>query len=536
MRNLWERRFAGVLEAAPDALVCVECDGRIALVNAQAERLFGYSKEQLLGQPLETLLPEDARKAHGRLRARYLANPQPRPMGARQDLVARHRDGSKFPAEISLAAVDTSEGTLVIAAVRDVTERLKVQAERDRLKTQAERDRLELRLQQSQRMESLGQLAGGVAHDFNNLLVVISNCAAFVADALGRPVTADTWDAARADVEQIQLAAERAAGLTRQLLAFARREAAQPRVLDLNQVVANVLQLLRRTLGEHVELVTGLDPDLDRVLADPGQVEQILVNLAVNARDAMSGGGTLSIHTANADVDQEYAGVASLSPGRYVALKVSDTGTGMPPEVISRAFEPFFTTKPKGQGTGLGLATIYGIVTQAGGSVQIYSEPGLGTAVTVMLPVATRPLPTSEQRPDVAEPGHGELVLVVDDDAAVRGVTQRMLAGHGYQVMVAASGHEAIEAATVSAGRIDALVTDVVMHGMQGPELARRIRELQPGISILYVSGYPEGLLDARGVLEQGLSFLEKPFTEASLLKKLCTLLRVRETRVRRGA
>jgi PAS domain S-box-containing protein len=518
MENLADRRFAGLLDAVPDAVVCVAGDGRIALVNAQAERLFGYRKEELAGQLAEVLVAESEREAYRRDWAEYVAGP--RPPRAEAELAGRRRDGSSFPAELSLSAVDAGGAVLVTAVVREATERLAA-AERQRLRSQAERDRLERQVQQSRRLESLGQLAGGVAHDFNNLLGVICSYAEFAADEV-RKAAGEPWGSVLADIEQVQLAAERASGLTHQLLAFARREVVQPQVLSLNEVVTGVLALLRRTLGEHVELVTGLDPGLGRVLADPGQVEQVLVNLAVNARDAMSGGGRLAIETGNVDVDAGYAADrVNLAAGRYAALKVSDSGTGMTAEVLGRAVEPFFTTKPKGQGSGLGLATTYGIVTQAGGDLRIYSEPGLGTTVTVLLPV-TSAAPAAGPSSSAAAPGGaGELVLVVEDGAALREVTRRMLARNGYRVIVAADGQQAIAAAEGSPERIDALVTDVVMPGMQGREVAERISALQPGISVLYMSGYTKGLLGAQGVLEPGVHLIAKPFTEASLLNSV---------------
>jgi PAS domain S-box-containing protein len=518
----------GLLEAAPDAMVCVDGGGKIALVNAQAERLFGYRREQLVGQPVEMLVPDAQRAVHPRRRAGYMTDPRPRPMGAGMELAARRQDGSTFPAEISLSAIDTDEGLLVTAAVRDVTERLEVQAERERLKSQAEREELERQLQQSQRLESLGQLAGGVAHDFNNLLSVISGYANFAAKAVKKDAPPEQQPSVLADIEQIESAAARAALLTRQLLTFARREVVQPQVLNLNEVVTNVSKLLQRTLGEHVELTTELYERLDFVLADPGQFEQILVNLAVNARDAMPGGGKLTIQTANIDVDQTYAASrANMFAGPYVALKVSDNGAGMPAEVVARAFEPFFTTKP--EGTGLGLATIYGIVTQAGGNVRIYSEPGLGTTVTALLPVTDHAAPAGELRPVDAQGGDSELVLVVEDEPVLREVTRRTLADNGYRVIAAGSGQEAIDAVAAGGDRIDVLLTDVIMPGMQGREVAGRVREFQPGIGVLFMSGYTQGLLSSQGVIEPGINLIEKPFTEASLLARLRAIIRSRE-------
>ena len=349
-RQVADSSFARLLEGAPDAMVCVDRLGRIALVNAQTERLFGYRRDELVDQPVEILVSGIVRPAHRAHRDRYVADPSPRPMGAGMELSARRRDGSTFPTEISLSAVGTDDGLLVIAAVRDVTERLELRAERERLRSQAERDKLERQLQQSQRLESLGQLAGGVAHDFNNLLAVISNYAAFVDEEVAKDGLPVDRQSVREDVRQIQLAAGRAAELTHQLLAFARRDVVQPRPLDLNEVITRVEQLLIRTLGEHVILNTDLAPRLRAVLADPGQIEQVLVNLAVNARDAMPSGGTLVVQTSVADVDEFHAASRiGLPPGQYACMKISDTGVGMPRHVIDRAFEPFFTTKPKGE-------------------------------------------------------------------------------------------------------------------------------------------------------------------------------------------
>ena len=514
--------FAGLLEGAPDAMVCVDRSGRIALVNAQAERLFGYQRDELAGQPVEILVPEMARQAHRAHRDRYVADPQPRTMGSGTELSVRRRDGSTFPAEISLSAIETDDGRLVIAAVRDVTERLELRAERERLRSQAGRDKLDRQLQESRRLESLGQLAGGVAHDFNNLLAVISNYAVFVSEEVARDGSQVDWQSVREDARQIQLAAGRAAELTHQLLAFARRDVVQPRLLDLNEVITRVEQLLIRTLGEHVILKTDLAPRLRAVLADPGQIEQVLVNLAVNARDAMPSGGKLVVQTSVTDVDECHAaGRVGLPPGQYACLKVSDTGVGMSKEVIDHAFEPFFTTKPKGEATGLGLATVYGIVTQAGGYVQIYSELDIGTTVTILLPatgpgVQADPVPVPE--PDA---GRGETVLIVEDEPAIREVTRRILSRSGYHVLVAASGHEAIEIATSHTGDIDVLLTDVVMPRMLGKEAAERIRALRPGVKVLFMSGYAQGVLDSQGILDAGVNLVQKPFSEAQLLAAL---------------
>jgi PAS domain S-box-containing protein len=507
-----------LLDGAPDAMVCVDRHGGITLVNAQTERLFGYSRHELAGQPVEILVPEMARKAHRAHRARYAADPRPRVMGPSTELVARRRDGSTFPAEISLSAIKTDDGLLVIAAVRDVTER----AEREQRLSVAERDKLERQLRQSQRLESLGQLAGGVAHDFNNLLAVISNYAAFVGDAVAGDGSRVDWPSVRDDVRQIQLAADRAAELTRQLLAFARRDVQRPRPLDLNEVITRIEQLLIRILGGLVTLKTDLASQLCAVLADPAQIEQVLVNLTVNARDALPSGGTVVVQTSIADVDESHAACrVGLPPGRYACLKVSDTGIGMSRDIIDRAFEPFFTTKPTGEGTGLGLAAVHGIVTQVGGYVQIYSEPDLGTTVTILFPAVGQDA-VPESAPDrEPRPGRGETVLIVEDEPALREVTHRILSRSGYHVIAAATGHEAIEIAAGHAGDIDVLLTDVVMPGMLGREAAERIRALRPGVKVLFMSGYAQGVLDSKGVVEAGVNLIQKPFSEAQLLATL---------------
>jgi signal transduction histidine kinase len=418
---------------------------------------------------------------------------------------------------------------MISAAVRDVTERLEEAAERERLRTQAERERYESRMNQSQRLESLGQLAGGIAHDFNNLLAVILNYTSFIeeeitaaAESTGDP----RWRAVQGDAEQVRRAAERATALTHQLLAFARRDVVRPRVIDLNDVVGDLEQLLRRTLGEHCELTIARADRLAPIYADPGQVEQVLVNLAVNARDAMARGGMLTIDTNLVDVDEDFAASRpGVGAGRYACLRVSDTGTGMDRATAERAFEPFFTTKPKGEGSGLGLATVYGIVAQAGGDVRIYSEPGLGTTVRVLFPVTEE-----DEAPGHAAAGHprrhgGETVLVVEDEEAMREVTRRILARNGHEVLVASSSLNALEIAAEYEGTIHLLVTDVVMPQMLGKEVAERVVGLRPDIRVLYMSGYAQPVLASQGTLDAGVELVEKPFTEAGLMTKVREVL-----------
>jgi PAS domain S-box-containing protein len=398
----------------------------------------------------------------------------------------------------------------------EAEDRFRTRIDAERAEAQSDREQLQAQLEQSQRLEVLGQLAGGVAHDFNNLLAVILNYAAFVAEEIAtRP---DMEEVGR-DVGQIRRAAERAAALTHQLLAFARREVVQARVLDVNDIVADVEQLLRRTIGEDIVLRTTLARDLWPVLADSGRLEQVLVNLAVNARDAMRGGGTLTIETANL-VEDDFA-----RRGRHIRLRMSDTGTGMPADVIAHAFEPFFTTKYDGTGTGLGLATVYGIVVQAGGAVEIQSQLGVGTTFTITIPATDqRAVPAENPRSHQRAP-KGATVLVVEDEEALREVTSRIFRGSGCRVITAADGREAVALAAQHDGEIHLLVTDVVMPYMLGKEVAERIRQIRPDIEVLYMSGYAQPVLASQGRLDPGVNLIEKPFSAASLIDKAGQIL-----------
>ena len=404
---------------------------------------------------------------------------------------------------------------------RDARDAQELSERRDALER---KERMQAQLQQAQRLENLGELAGGVAHDFNNLLAVILNYTAFVSEELTAPPR-DDWpkqlESARNDLGQVMQAVERAARLTRQLLAFARREVIRPQVLDLDTVITGVEEMLRRTIGDHIELVVTLGGNLWPILADPGKLEQILVNLAVNARDAMPGGGTLTIDTSNIIVDADtIAGGSKAQPGRNVRLRVSDTGSGMTADVIEHVFEPFFTTKEEGAGTGLGLATVYGIVGQAEGDIQIYSEPGTGTAFSIVLPVTAEAVaPVAEAVPCQRTP-NGETVLVVEDQDALREVTKRIFTRNGYQVITAANGLEALDIARGHPGDIHLLVTDVVMPRMHGMEVAEKVRAIKPGIEVLFMSGYAQPVLTSLGRLDPRVALVEKPFSAADLLAK----------------
>jgi PAS domain S-box-containing protein len=501
--------FEQFLEFVPDAILGIDREGEIVLANGQAEAMFGYPRKALLGETVEILVPQRFRQSHPSQRGGYFSAPRMRPMGAGVELFARRRDGTEFPAEISLSAIELDGETIATAAIRDISDR--AESERERA--------LQQQLDRARRLESVGQLAGGIAHDFNNILGVIMNYAEFVAGEL------DPASHAHEDVEEIRRAAERAAALTRQLLIFSRREVVNPEVLFLRQVIGDLQNLLQRALGERVELETRFGPQRIPVEIDPGQLEQVLVNLTVNARDAMPEGGRLVIEVDRAELDGEYAYMhPDTQPGTYVRLKVSDTGLGMDAETIERVFEPFYTTKE--DGTGLGLATVYGIVTGAGGRIDIYSEPGLGTTIKIHLPVA-RAQPTA----DVAGAerragGNGEVVLVVEDEPEVRRMAERILGKAGYSVIGKDRGQDAVETCEAWKQPIDLLLTDVIMPEMLGTELVEQVRAARPDLKVIYMSGYSHAVLAPQALLsEEGSAFLEKPFSAAELLSTVSELL-----------
>jgi two-component system cell cycle sensor histidine kinase/response regulator CckA len=457
----WSEELAGgLLQAAPDAILVLDA-GRIVLVNDRAEELCGYARDELLGRDVEQLLTDDSRQVR-QSRRRRVEEGRAGPVGTVTTTI-RRRDGAEIPVESSVAVVDTAQGRLAVAVIRDLTERVGAEQEQARLRAEAQ-------VHRGQRLESLGQLAGGVAHDFNNMLGVIVNYANFVVEEAESESPDVTMIAA--DARQVVRAGERGTDLTHRLLAFAQREVVRPQTLDLNRLIGEVEGMLRRSIGEHINLIFRPDPDLPAVTCDPGQIEQMLVNLAVNARDAMPSGGNLVIDTGR--------------HGDRVRLRVCDAGKGMTPEVVERAFEPFFTTKARGEATGLGLATVYGIAAQAGGEVSIASSPGLGTTVTVLLPAggdlpAARPVTSSIG-------GRGETLLVVEDEAPLREVAGRILSGAGYHVLSAECGGSALALASGHDGPIDLLVSDVVMPGMLGKELAERLTGLRPATKVLYKS------------------------------------------------
>jgi signal transduction histidine kinase/ActR/RegA family two-component response regulator len=416
-------------------------------------------------------------------------------------------DGARRLVQASAAPIRDRERRIVagLVALSDITEERVIQQQ----------------IGQSQRLEAIGRLAGGVAHDFNNLLTVIIGAGALTLDSLA------LHDPARAQVEDMVHCAHRAADLTRQLLAFSRRQMIQPKVVDLNSSVVALVKMLQRILGEDVEVITALSQSLGRVLADPGQLDQIITNLAVNARDAMPRGGRLTIETANVDLDEAYAMQhADVRPGPHVMLAVSDTGVGMDRETQARVFEPFFTTKAHGHGTGLGLATVYGIVKQSGGHIWVYSEPGRGTTFKVYFPrvQGTTEHVAAPQAPAALARG-SETVLLVEDEDAVRTLVRAVMSGAGYTVMECRDAEEAEFMTRSFGGPIHLLITDVVMPGRSGRELAEQLAPLRPAMRVLYMSGYTDNAIVHHGVIDSGVAFLEKPFTPQQLLRRMREVL-----------
>jgi two-component system cell cycle sensor histidine kinase/response regulator CckA len=503
-RKRAESRLRMLIEAAPMGIVISNKRGRIAEANAQALRMFGYEREELLEQSVETLLPDRLRQSHGEHRASYARDPHARPMGLGMELFARRKDGTEFPVEISLGPLETKDEMLISSIIVDITARKK----------------MENQLRLSQRMEAIGNLAGGVAHDFNNLLAVIIGCSDVVLDALppDHPATKK--------IEMVKQAGSSAADLTRQLLAFSRQQMLKPQVLDLKAVVDKTQVLLRRLIGENIEITTSLEPSLGHVMADPGQIEQVVMNLAVNARDAMPKGGRLTIEAHNVELDEPHRHDLQVVPGSYVLLSVADTGCGMDRETQSRIFDPYFTTKELGKGTGLGLATVYGIVKQSGGYIWVYSESGKGSVFKVYLPIVQKTiLPTAQKEPESTNLRGKETILFAEDSNSLREMTKEYLESMGYTVLDASSGREALQRAHDFDGPIDLLLTDVVMPEMSGPELATEIGSLRPRVRIIFTSGYTDDAIARQGILDPRVAFIQKPYRPKALARKIREVL-----------
>ena len=630
-----------ILEAIPDAVAVVNQHGVIIQVNSQTECLFDYTRDELIGQKIEILVPERQRGQHDRHREQFHAQPKIRRMGSGLDLYGRRRDGSEFPVEISLSPISTNGSTIVLSVIRDISDRKHIEEELRRTHGELERRRSrELRdsqnrmalivdwsqdaiiaktldgiithwnkgaeqmygysaqeiigrpittlcpkdrvdeipgilekirrgerveyfesvrltkdgkrlnvsvsispildaegravgasaiarnitaqkkteelLRQSQKMEAVGRLAGGVAHDFNNLLGIVTACT----ELLRPHAAAHSLEY----INNISEAAKRGAALTRQLLAFSRRQQVQAQVLDLNERLKEVTKLLHPLMGDDVEIVLSPRTGSAIVEVDPGQLDQVVVNLAVNSRDAMPRGGRLILETGVFDFDEAFAREhPPMTAGRYVMLAISDNGTGMSEAVRSRIFEPFFTTKEMGKGTGLGLATVYGIVKQSGGHIWVYSEPDRGTTFKVYLPAADHKLGIAgnEAQVEALPPRReGTTILIAEDDLLMRRLTCKMLEEHGYTVIEVEDGKAALEAIERDHTKIDLTLSDVVMKGMSGPDLALRLIDKYPTMKVVYMSGYTGELVPNQGS-HAGIRLLEKPFTRGSLLKIL---------------
>ena len=628
---------ASILEAIPDAVAAVNQQGVVIQVNSQTEALFGYTRDELIGQSVEMLVPERQRGQHHLHRESFYSRPKIRRMGSGLDLYGRRRDGSEFPVEISLSPVATGNGAMVLSVIRDISDRKRIEEELRRANDELERrktrelrnsqnrlalivdssqdaiigknldgiitqwnrgaeqvygytaaeiigknvsvlcppdrpdeipgvlekirqgqqveyfesvrmtkdgrrlnmsisvspiydlegqvvgasaigrditaqKRIEDQLRQSQKMEAVGRLAGGVAHDFNNLLGIVTACT----ELLRRRVDIESLEY----IDNIREAANRGASLTRQLLAFGRRQPVQAQILDLNDRLREVSKLLKPLMGDDVEIVLPSRSTAAVVEADPGHLDQIVLNLAVNSRDAMPRGGKLIIETGVYDLDEAFAREHSMAPGRYVMLAVSDNGTGMDEATRSRIFEPFFTTKESGKGSGLGLATVYGIVKQSRGHIWVYSELSHGTTFKIYLPSAEHKFGSGTEVQAEALPvrREGVTLLLAEDDAIMRKLTRKMLEEHGCKVLEAVDGEAALKVISQNSTRIDLILTDVVMKGMNGPELVLRLMDSHPEMKVVYMSGYTGELVAHQG-LQSGIPLLEKPFTRAALLK-----------------
>lgn len=498
-----QQRLIAAIEQAGEIIVITDIGGSIVYVNPAFERITGYSKIEALGQrPSLVKSGRQDRSVYEQLWHTIMAGEV-----WRGRFINRKKDGSLYTVNATIAPVRNEADTIIgyVGVERDVTHELS----------------LEEQLRQSQKMEAVGRLAGGVAHDFNNLLTVINGYSNLLLDHHPEPN-----DLMRKDIEQIKRAGERASNLTRQLLAFSRKQILKPTILDLNIVVADMETLLRRLLGEDISIYTRLEPTLGRIKADRGQLEQVIMNLAINARDAMQGGGQLTLETANVTLDELYTSQkVEVEPGNYVLLAISDTGIGISQETLAHIFEPFFTTKEEGKGTGLGLATVHGIIKQSGGHINVYSEAGQGTTFKIYLPPFQDAAPNNKGLTSPAALPRGvETILVVEDEARVRELVSRVLRSSGYTVLEANNGREALHLYGHQNGPIQLLLTDVVMPGMNGRMLADRLKVVQPGLKVIYMSGYTDDAIIQHGVLDAGAIFIQKPFTTDALIR------RVRET------
>ena len=505
-------KLRGILESAVTAIITIDHRGLIETVNPATERLFGYDAQELIGQNVKVLMPEPYRSEHDGYIANYAGTGVRKIIGIGREVSGRRKDGTTFPLHLSVSEFEAEGRRYFTGMIHDISDRKHVE---DALRES------ERRLAHSQKMEAVGQLTGGIAHDFNNLLLVITGNLELL-----EPRLLD--DESRSLLKEAQDAAALGSKLTDQLLTFARRRHMDAHTIQLNDLVVSITDMLRRTLGEHITLSTSLAREVWATRADPGQFQSAIVNMAVNARDAMVQGGKLVIETRNMVFDEQHIDSQSeLQPGEYVQLSISDTGAGMPPDVRDRVFEPFFTTKEKGKGTGLGLAMVYGFVKQSGGHVTIYSEIGHGTTINLYLPRADRALvqdPVGKSKAD-NDVRARETILVVEDDERVRQLTIKRLKLIGYQVLQAPDGPSALEVLR-RGDNVDLVFTDLIMPGgLSGREVAIRAREMRPGIKVLLTSGYAEELMHGDDLQRERLKVLRKPYQQADLVAALLDVL-----------
>lgn len=500
----YRSRLVSIIDSSEDAILSKDLHGIITSWNRGAEHMYGYAPEEVVGKHISLLTPSDRPDEISEILQKIARGESTEHL----ESVRVSKDGRHLNVSISVSPLRDTAGEIVGASaiVRDVTAQ----------------KRAENQVRQSQKMEAIGRLAGGVAHDFNNILGIINACTEFLRDRIDPAAEPSLY------VENIKKATERGASLTRQLLAFSRTSAIQPRVLDLNERLRDISKLLRPLLGDDVEILVVPTSSSAVIEADPGQLDQIVVNLAVNARDAMPRGGKFILETGVVRFDEGFADQHQAMPaGKYVLLAVSDTGSGMDEATISRIFEPFFTTKETGKGTGLGLATVYGIVKQSEGHILVYSEPGHGTTFKIYLPSADHKIGIgSTAEPETVSPKRqGTTILLVEDDDIMRSLTRQMLQEHGYTVFEANDGKSALEWVASHPGPIDLLLTDVIMRRMGGPELVERLNLSHSALKVVYMSGYTGELIAEREVLKRGIPLLEKPFTRTALLNTIHTTL-----------